>query len=56
MGKQEEQIKYIPFFEVLAMGVILYSANHEVGQVAILMCYHIDEAVLRSCQLGSNKI
>lgn len=56
MGKQEEQRKYIPFFEILAMGVILYAANHEVRQVAILMCYHVDEAILTSCQLDSKVV
>ena len=51
-GKREEQRGYSPFFEFLAMGIIFYAANHEVGQVAVLMCYRVDETVLRSCQLA----
>ena len=29
------------------MGIILNAADHEVGQVAVLMRYHVEETVLR---------
>ena len=35
------------------MGIIFYAADHEVGQVAVLMRYHVEETVLRYCQLVS---
>lgn len=50
-GKREVQRKHLPFFESLAMGIIVDAADHEVGQVAIFMCYHVDETVLKYCQL-----
>ncbi len=45
--EQEAQRKGLPFFEVLAMGVIFYATNHEISQVAVFMCYHIDKTVLK---------
>ena len=47
-GRSERRSeKYLPFFELLAMGIIFNAADHEVGQVAILMRYHVEETVLR---------
>ena len=41
-SKREE---YLPFFEVLAVGIVLYTVDHEIGQVAVFMCYHIYETI-----------
>ena len=32
---------YLPFLEVLAVGIVLDTVYHEIGQVAVFMCYHI---------------
>ena len=49
--KREEERKYLPFFELLAMRVMFYTTDHEISQVAVFMCYHVYKTVLRSCQL-----
>ena len=47
-GRSERRSeKHLPFFEFLPMGIIFDAADHEVGQVAILMRYHVEETVLR---------
>lgn len=52
-GKREEQRKDLPFFEFLAMWIVFHPVDHEVGQVAVFMCYYVDEAFLESCQFTS---
>ena len=49
--REEERNKDLPFFEFLAVGIIFYTANHEISQVAVFMCYHVYETVLRYGQL-----
>ena len=49
--KREKERKDLPFFELLAMRVVFDTADHEISQVAVFMCYHIYKTVLRSCQL-----
>ena len=47
---QEKQRQQIPFFEVLAMRVIFDAGNHEIGQVTVFMCNHVDKTILKPCQ------
>ena len=39
------QWKLIPIFELFAMGVVLDTAYHEIGKVAELVRYDVDESI-----------
>lgn len=49
--EREEERKDLPFFEFLAMRVIFDTADHEISQVAVFMCYYVYKTILRACQL-----